>query len=79
MFRREGMSSEGYRYLAKCLAASVTAHLMGTSVEHQMRTFKDQEPGELYYALASLLLGALVGKRSEDIESLNAALAGHPK
>ncbi len=73
------MSREGYRYLAKCLAASVTAHLMGNSIEHEMRIYKDTEPGELYYALASLLLRALVGKVPEDIERLHAALEGHPK
>ena len=73
------MSREGYRYLAKCLAASMTAHLMGNSIEHEMRTYKDEEPGELYYALASLLLRVLVGKVPEDIERLNAALEGHPK
>ena len=73
------MSKEGYRYLASCLAASMTANLMGNSVEHEIRTFKHSEPGELYYALASLLVSALVGKFPEDIEKLNVALEGHPK
>jgi len=52
---------------------------MGNSIEHEMRIYKDTEPGELYYALASLLLRALVGKVPEDIERLHAALEGHPK
>ena len=73
------MSREGYRYLAKCLAASMAANLMDNSIEHEMRTFKDREPGELYYALASLLLSALVGKVPEDIGKLAVALEGHPK
>jgi len=57
----------------------MTANLMGNSVEHEIRTFKHSEPGELYYALASLLVSALVGKFPEDIEKLNVALEGHPK
>jgi hypothetical protein len=77
--RRKPMNKEGYQYLAKCLAASVTANLMGNTVAHEMRVFKDKEPGDLYYALASLLMRALVGKIPEDVEILNNALAEYPK
>lgn len=73
------MSNNSYKYLAKCLAASVTAHLLGNTVEHEMQVFKDTEPGELYYALASLLMRALAGKVPEDVERLNNALEGYPK
>lgn len=73
------MNKKGYEYLAKCLAASVTANLMRNTVAYEMRVFKDKEPGELYYALASLLMRALVGKIPEDVEVLNTALAGYPK
>jgi hypothetical protein len=73
------MSNEGYEYFGKCLAASVTAHLMGNTVEHEMRMNKDREPGELYYALASLLASALIGKHPEAIQRLNSALEGYPR
>ncbi len=73
------MSKKGYRYLAKCLAASVSANFMDNTVEHEMRVYKDREPGEIYYALASLLMRALVGKHPEDFQRLNNALAGYPK
>ncbi len=52
---------------------------MDNTIEHEMRIYKDKEPGELYYALASVLMRALVGKIPEDVERLNNALAGHPK
>jgi hypothetical protein len=73
------MSKDRYRYLAKCLAASVSAHFIDNTVEHEMRVYKDQEPGELYYAMASLLVRALLGKIPEDIERLKDALEGYPK
>ena len=73
------MSKERYKYLAKCLAASVSANFMDNTVEHEMRVYKDREPGELYYAMASLLVRALQGKIPEDVERLNSALEGYPK
>jgi hypothetical protein len=73
------MGKKGYEFLAKCLAASVSANLMGNTVAHEMRVYKDKEPGELYYALASLLLHVLIQKNPDDIQRLNYALQGHPK
>ena len=73
------MKEKSNRYLAKCLAASCTAHLLGNSIEHEMRVNKEHEPGELYYALASLLIGAIIGQIPEDVERLNIALVWHPK
>jgi len=73
------MSKDNYEYLAKCLAASVSAHFMDNTVEHEMRVYKDREPGELYYAMASLLVRALQGKIPVDVERLHNALEGYPK
>ncbi len=73
------MREKSNRYLAKCLAASCAACIMGNSVEHEMRVNKEHEPGELYYALASLLVRAIIGQIPEDVERLNIALVGYPK
>lgn len=73
------MPRKDYEYLAKCLAASVTAHFMGNTIEHEMRVFKGRAPGDLYYALASLLVQALVAKRPAGIDQLNRALEDQPK
>jgi hypothetical protein len=52
---------------------------MDNTVEHEMRVYKDREPGELYYAMASLLVRALHGKFPVDVERLHNALKGYPK
>ena len=73
------MSKDNYKYLAKCLATSMSAHFMDNSIEHEMRVNKEREPGELYYALASLLVRALQGKIPEDVEKLRSVLEDYPK
>ena len=73
------MSKDNYQYLAKCLAAAVSAHFRDNTIEHEMRVYKDEEPGELYYAVASLLVRAVQGKIPEDMERLSRALDGYPK
>jgi len=73
------MSKDNHRYLAKCLAAAVSAHFMDNTIEHEMRVYKDKEPGELYYAIASLLVRAIQGRTPEDVERLRSALEGYPK
>lgn len=73
------MSKDKYQYLAKCLAAAVSAHFMCNTIEHEMRVYKDKEPGELYYAVASLLVRAVQEKIPEDVERLSSALEGYPK
>ena len=73
------MSKKGYEYLAKCLAASMCAHFSRTTVEYQMRLNKGNQPGEHYYAIASLLVSAFLGNTLEDFERLSQALKGHPK
>jgi hypothetical protein len=52
---------------------------MDNSIEHEMRVNKEREPGELYYALASLLVRALQGKIPEDVEKLRSVLEDYPK
>lgn len=73
------MKEKSNRYFAKCLAASCAACLLGNSIEHEMRVNQESEPGEIYYALASLLVRAVIGKVPEDVERLNIALVGYPK
>jgi hypothetical protein len=78
MRRKPIMEKQPYQYLAKCLAASMTAYYMGNSVEHEMRVYKNTEPGDVFYALASLLVHGL-SRQGVISAELEKALEGHPK
>jgi hypothetical protein len=66
-------------YLAKCLAAAMSARFLGNNIETEMRKYRNQEPGEIYLAIASLLTDALLSEEAQAVAALKKALKGHPR